>query len=38
MTLGAADLPAIALNVDLEKVMLPNAEKVEKVLNELLNY
>ena len=38
MTLGAADLPAIALNVDLEKVMLPNSEKVKKVLDELLNY
>lgn len=38
MTLGAADLPAIALNVELEKVMLPNAEKVEKVLDDLLNY
>jgi len=38
MTLGAADLPAIALNVDLEKVMLPNAEKVEAILRDLLNY
>jgi 2-oxoisovalerate dehydrogenase E1 component len=27
-TLGAANLPAIPLNVDLEKMMLPNAEKV----------
>ena len=38
MTLGAADLPAIALNVELEKEMLPNAEKVEKVLNDLFSY
>ncbi len=38
MTLGAANLPAIALNVDLEKAMLPTAEKTEVALGELLNY
>ncbi len=37
-TLGAANLPAVPLNVDLEKMMLPNAEKVEAALRELLNY
>lgn len=35
---GAENLPAIPLNVDLEKMMLPNAEKVGVVLNELLEY
>ena len=38
MTLGAKDLPAIALNVDLEQAMLPNAQKVEDQLKSLLNY
>jgi 2-oxoisovalerate dehydrogenase E1 component len=37
-TLGAANLPAIPLNVELEKQMLPSAEKVKKVLKELLEY
>ncbi len=37
-TLGAANLPAIPLNVDLEKQMLPNAEKVETALRQLLEY
>jgi 2-oxoisovalerate dehydrogenase E1 component len=37
-TIGAANLPAIALNVALEKMMLPNAEKVKSALSELLNY
>ncbi|MEM9391530.1 MAG: transketolase C-terminal domain-containing protein, partial [Bacteroidota bacterium] len=37
-TLGAANLPAIPLNVDLEKKMLPNAEKVKVTLAELLDY
>jgi len=37
-TLGAANLPAVPLNVDLERMMLPNAEKVEKALGELLGY
>jgi 2-oxoisovalerate dehydrogenase E1 component len=38
MTLGAANLPAIALNVDLEKQMLPNPAKVKQALQELLDY
>jgi 2-oxoisovalerate dehydrogenase E1 component len=37
-TLGSANLPAVPLNVDLEKMMLPNAEKVIQALNELLRY
>ncbi len=37
-TLGAVDLPAIPLNVELEKMMLPNAQKVEDQLVTLLNY
>ncbi|MBD2769034.1 tungsten formylmethanofuran dehydrogenase [Hymenobacter sp. BT664] len=37
-TLGAANLPAIALNVELERQMLPNAAKVATVLSELLAY
>jgi 2-oxoisovalerate dehydrogenase E1 component len=37
-TLGAANLPAVPLNVSLEKAMLPNAEKVRKALEELLNF
>ncbi|ARS34978.1 alpha-ketoacid dehydrogenase subunit alpha/beta [Pontibacter actiniarum] len=37
-TLGAANLPAIPLNVELEKMMLPNAEKVAAKMEELLNY
>ena len=37
-TLGAANLPAIALNVELEKMMLPSAAKVAAALNELLAY
>jgi 2-oxoisovalerate dehydrogenase E1 component len=37
-TLGAANLPAIPLNVELEKMMLPNADKVRKALGELLTY
>jgi 2-oxoisovalerate dehydrogenase E1 component len=35
-TLGAANLPAVPLNIDLEKMMLPNAEKVRNALEELL--
>jgi hypothetical protein len=30
--------PAIPLNENLEKAMLPNAEKVAKVMDELLGY
>ncbi|MFD2999030.1 thiamine pyrophosphate-dependent enzyme [Pontibacter toksunensis] len=37
-TLGAANLPAIPLNVELEKMMLPNAEKVAAAMEDLLNY
>ncbi|MBC7448179.1 MAG: tungsten formylmethanofuran dehydrogenase [Hymenobacteraceae bacterium] len=35
-TLGALDLPAIAMNVGLEAAMLPSAEKVRVALEELL--
>jgi len=38
MAYGAENLPAIALNVELEKAMLPTPEKVEKELEKLLNY
>ena len=38
MSYGAANLPAIALNVDIEKAMLPTAKKVESQLDQLLNY
>ena len=38
MTLGAANLPAIALNVELEKQMLPSAAKVAVALGELLRF
>src|SRR6187551_25607 len=37
-TLGAENLPAVPLNVDLEKMMLPNAKKVKEALEDLLNY
>jgi 2-oxoisovalerate dehydrogenase E1 component len=37
-TLGAANLPAIALNVELEKQMLPSAAKVAVALADLLAY
>ncbi|HPM31736.1 MAG TPA: transketolase C-terminal domain-containing protein, partial [Chryseolinea sp.] len=37
-TLGAANLPAVPLNVDLEKMMLPNSDKVKKALEDLLRY
>jgi 2-oxoisovalerate dehydrogenase E1 component len=37
-TLGAENLPAIPLNVELEKMMLPNAEKVKQALMSLLSY
>lgn len=38
MTIGAKNLPAIPLNVDLEKEMLPNADKVAAKLQELMGY
>jgi 2-oxoisovalerate dehydrogenase E1 component len=37
-TVGSANLPAVPLNVDLEKMMLPNAEKVKEALTALLKY
>lgn len=37
-TFGAANLPAVPLNVDLEKMMLPNAEKVSIEIEKLLKY
>ena len=37
-TLGAENLPAVALNSGLEQAMLPSAEKVGKALAELLAY
>lgn len=36
--IGAENLPAIPLNSILEKTMLPNAEKVEKAIGDLLGY
>jgi len=35
---GAENLPAIPLNSILEKTMLPNADKVEVAIQELLDY
>lgn len=37
-TMGAANLPAVPLNCDLEKQMLPNASKVKEELSALLSY
>jgi 2-oxoisovalerate dehydrogenase E1 component len=37
-TLGAADLPAIPLNMGLEAEMLPNADKVAIALDDLLGW
>jgi len=36
--LGAANIPAIPLNMDLEKEVLPNAEKVSEKIKSLLSY
>ena len=36
--IGSENLPAIPLNSTLEAAMIPNAEKVAKVMGELLNY
>jgi 2-oxoisovalerate dehydrogenase E1 component len=36
--MGAVNVPAIPLNTTLEQTMLPNAEKVEGELKELLEY
>lgn len=35
--LGALNLPAVPMNMGLEKAMLPNADKVTEVLKQLLN-
>ena len=35
--LGALNLPAVPMNVELEQAMLPNAEKMTKTLDSLLN-
>lgn len=37
-TLGALDLPAVPLNTELEAAMLPNRDKVEALLREVLGY
>lgn len=37
-TLGSANLPAIPLNIGLEKEMLPNADKTTAILREILEY
>lgn len=37
-TVGAVNLPAVPLNVDLEKMMLPSGDKVFTELNALLSY
>ncbi len=37
-TVGAVNLPAVPLNIDLEKMMLPNSDKVFAELEKLLNY
>jgi 2-oxoisovalerate dehydrogenase E1 component len=36
--MGAVNTPAIPLNENLEKAMLPNVEKVRQVIEELLNF
>jgi 2-oxoisovalerate dehydrogenase E1 component len=36
MSMGAANMPAVPLNIGLEKEMLPNKDKVEAKLRELL--
>ena len=35
---GAANLPAVPLNIDMEAAMLPNADKVKQEITELLAY
>jgi 2-oxoisovalerate dehydrogenase E1 component len=37
-TMGAVNLPAVPLNIELEKMMLPNAQKVEVELKKLMDY
>jgi 2-oxoisovalerate dehydrogenase E1 component len=36
--LGALNLPAVPMNIELEKAMLPNADKVVIILNRLLSF
>jgi 2-oxoisovalerate dehydrogenase E1 component len=36
--IGAADIPAIPINIKLEKEVLPTAEKLRKAIDDLLNY
>jgi 2-oxoisovalerate dehydrogenase E1 component len=36
--IGALNLPAVPMNIALEKAMLPNEEKVADLINKLLNY
>jgi len=36
--LGSLNLPAVPMNIELENAMLPNEEKVSKVIVALLNY
>tara|TARA_B110000093_G_C12958485_1_gene406008 strand:+ start:520 stop:2511 length:1992 start_codon:yes stop_codon:yes gene_type:complete len=36
--IGSLNLPAVPLNIDLEKEMLPNADKVAHAIKELLEY
>ena len=36
--LGALDLPAVPLNIGLEKEMLPNAEKVTERLKKIFSF
>lgn len=38
MTMGAENMPAVPLNIGLEKEMLPNKDKVEAKLRELLSW
>ena len=37
-TLGSENVPAVPLNVNMEKVMLPNGDKVAVTLEKLLSY
>jgi len=37
-TLGSVDVPAVPLSIELEKMMLPNVEKVRVALEALLGY
>jgi len=36
--IGSEDIPAVPLNMGMESVMLPNAEKVKEKLEWLLGY